>query len=292
MQLCRFIIPTSNVEPRFGLINGKRIYDLSSSGVTSFQQFLSMPLDQAHKFIDGLDVSTMSVYDANETTLVAPIDAQEVWAAGVTYIRSREARVEEAETKDVYQRVYEAQRPELFFKANPRRVVGPGKPIVIRKDSTWDVPEPELALVLNTHMELVGYTVGDDVSSRSIEGENPLYLPQAKVYNDCCALGPAITFVWDVPDPKKLNITLRIFRNGKQAYEGSTDVSQIHRTFDDLSEYLGRDQTFPDGVFLLTGTGIVPPSDFTLKQGDEVEITIDQIGTLRNPVRQGYQKEA
>jgi 2-dehydro-3-deoxy-D-arabinonate dehydratase len=224
----------------------------------------------------------------DSVTLLAPIDRQEVWAAGVTYKRSKVARMEESETAaSVYDKVYEAPRPELFFKATPHRVVGPNQPVRIRADATWNVPEPELTLVLNARMNLVGFTVGNDMSSRDIEGENPLYLPQAKVYDGCCALGPVITLVDSMPPRDEVGIRLVIRRDGKSAFEGSTSIAQMARTFEELIGWLARDNSFPSGVFLLTGTGIVPSSDFTLQPGDVVEITIDGIGTLKNPVVQG-----
>ncbi|MBA3413621.1 MAG: fumarylacetoacetate hydrolase family protein [Chloroflexia bacterium] len=217
-------------------------------------------------------------------TLAAPIDRQEVWAAGVTYLRSRDARMEESTQKSVYDLVYEADRPELFLKATPNRVSGPGEPVAIRADSTWDVPEPELVLAINRDGEIVGYTVGNDVSSRSIEGENPLYLPQAKVYSRCAALGPVVALAWEVPNPSALPIRLSIRRGGAERFAGETSTDQMHRRPDELVAYLFRGNEFPVGAFLMTGTGIVPPSEFTLEAGDEVEITIDGIGSLRNPV--------
>jgi 2-dehydro-3-deoxy-D-arabinonate dehydratase len=220
-------------------------------------------------------------------TLLPPIDRQEVWAAGVTYKRSKVARMEESQgAARFYDLVYEAARPELFFKASPHRVAGPGQPVRIRGDATWNVPEPELTLVLNSRMRLVGFTIGNDMSSRDIEGENPLYLPQAKVYNSCCGLGPWITLAGDMPPRNEIGIQLAVKRAGKVAFHGETSIEQMARTFEDLVGWLARDNSFPDGVFLLTGTGIVPKEDFTLEAGDVVEITIDGIGTLSNPVIQ------
>jgi 2-dehydro-3-deoxy-D-arabinonate dehydratase len=221
-------------------------------------------------------------------SLLAPIDRQEVWAAGVTYKRSKKARMEESQgAARFYDLVYEAPRPELFFKANPHRVSGPGQPVRIRADAKWNVPEPELALVLNSRARLVGFTVGNDMSSRDIEGENPLYLPQAKVYNGCCALGPWITLAGGMPPRDEIGIHLAVKRAGKAAFQGDTSIAEMARTFDDLIGWLARDNSFPDGAFLLTGTGIVPKDDFTLEPDDVVEITIDGIGTLANPVVQG-----
>ena len=225
---------------------------------------------------------------ASAVTLLPPIDRQEVWAAGVTYIRSRTARMEESTgAAACYDKVYEAPRPELFFKAMPYRVVGPDKPVRIRLDAAWNVPEPELALVLNSRMMLVGYTIGNDMSSRDIEGENPLYLPQAKVYDQSCSLGPCITLAEFMPGPEEIGIHLAVLRRHAIVFEGKTNAGQMHRTFRDLIDYLGRDNTFRYGAVLLTGTGIVPDDDFRLKAGDIINITIDGIGTLVNPVVQG-----
>ena len=221
-------------------------------------------------------------------TLLAPIDQQEVWAAGVTYKRSQTARMEESETSaSCYDRVYESPRPELFLKATPHRVSGPGQPLRIRQDATWNVPEPEITCVVNSRLELVGFTVGNDMSSRDIEGENPLYLPQAKVYRQCAGLGPCITLAADMPAREETTIRLEIQRAGETVFQGETNVDQMARTFEGLIEYLGRDQEFPHGVLLMTGTGVVPESDFTLKADDVVHITIDGIGTLTNPIVQG-----
>ena len=222
--------------------------------------------------------------DAPGGAPLAPIVGQEVWAAGVTYRRSLVARAEEAVSADPYERVYTADRPELFFKADARRVRGMGDPVNIRSDSTWDVPEPELAVVCNSGLEIVGYTIGNDVSSRSIEGENPLYLPQAKVYDGCCSLGPSIAPAWDY-SPADRKISLTISRGGQHIFEGATSTSAMRRPIPELVSFLGRDQTFPAGCILLTGTGIVPPPEITLRDGDLVTIRIDGLGELLNPVR-------
>ncbi|REK18649.1 MAG: 2-hydroxyhepta-2,4-diene-1,7-dioate isomerase [Planctomycetota bacterium] len=221
------------------------------------------------------------------TTLLAPIDQHEVWAAGVTYRRSQTARMEESQGAAVfYDQVYEAPRPELFFKATPGRVAGPGQPVRIRSDAQWNVPEPELAVVLNSRLEIVGYTIGNDMSSRDIEGENPLYLPQAKVYDACCGLGPWITLADAMPAREQMKIELVVQRGNAVVFQGETSAAQMARSFEDLVGWLGRDNSFPQGVVLLTGTGIVPPDDFTLAAGDEVRISIAGIGTLANPVEQ------
>ena len=248
----------------------------------SLADLLHLPLAELRSRVDSAATPT----SAGE--VLAPIDGQtEVWAAGVTYKRSEEARVEESATPDIYTRVYRAERPELFFKANPRRVSGPDQPIVVRADSTWDVPEPEVAIVVNAFGEIVGYTIGNDVSSRSIEGENPLYLPQAKVYAGCCALGPGITPVWDVEDPYVLGIRMSIERNGAVHWQGETSMREFARRLDDLVRYLFREDDFPDGVILSTGTALVPETPFTLEAGDMVTIGIDGLGELRNPVIRG-----
>ena len=223
----------------------------------------------------------------DEVTLLPPVDRQEVWAAGVTYTRSKSARMEESEAAaSCYDRVYVSARPELFMKATPHRVVGCGQGIRIREDATWNVPEPELTLVMNSRLELVGFTIGNDMSSRDIEGENPLYLPQAKVYDECCGLGPGIVLAESVTGSESWPIELQISRSGETVFQGTTNVDQMARTFDELVGWLGRDQSFPDGVLLMTGTGIVPGSDFTLQPDDEVKITIGPLGTLTNRVVQ------
>jgi len=272
-------------EPRLGYVEGENVIDVGAAGGPgSLAEALQMSLAELRDRIEAVRRSGATGVPLSSVTLAAPIDQQEIWAAGVTYLRSRDARMEESREKTVYDRVYEADRPELFLKATPNRVSGPGEPVAVRGDSTWDVPEPELALVINSSGEIVGYTVGNDVSSRSIEGENPLYLPQAKVYMCAAAVGPVIALVWEVPDARNLTIRLIIRRGGEVQFEGETSTAQMHRTFEDLVGYLRRYNEFPAGVILMTGTGIVPPSEFTLEDGDEVEIIIDGIGSLRNPV--------
>ncbi|WP_030261480.1 fumarylacetoacetate hydrolase family protein [Streptomyces violens] len=224
----------------------------------------------------------------SDVLLLPPADGlTEVWAAGVTYERSREARIAESTEQSVYERIYDAERPELFFKSVPWRVVTDGEPIAVRDDSPLNVPEPELALVLNRHAETVGYLVADDVSSRSIEGENPLYLPQAKIYAGSTALSAGIVPAWEIGDPSTLKITMTVHRDGAPAYEATTSTAAFHRTPQDLVRHLFHGQPFPDGAVLSTGTGIVPELDFTLADGDVVEIVIDGVGRLANPVRTG-----
>ena len=218
--------------------------------------------------------------------LLAPIVSQEVWAAGVTYFRSRDARMEESQSAgggSFYDRVYSAERPELFFKATAHRVVAPGGAVRIRRDSKWNVPEPELTLVITSSGKIIGYTIGNDMSSRDIEGENPLYLPQAKVYTGCCALGPGI-LVTDEALPASTAIAIKVLRENAEAFIGSTTLESLKRKPQELVDYLFRENSFPTGVFLMTGTGIIPPSEFTLQSGDRIEMTIDPIGTLVNTV--------
>ena len=218
--------------------------------------------------------------------ILAPIVSQEVWAAGVTYHRSRTARVEESRAAgggDFYDRVYTAERPELFFKATPHRVAGPNQAVRIRRDSRWNVPEPELALAVTRHGRVVGYTVGNDMSSRDIEGENPLYLPQAKVYDRSCALGPCVLVAEEML-PASTEIKMEVLRGGGNVFEGATTLAHLRRTPESLVEFLFRDNSFPRGCFLLTGTSIVPPDGFTLQSRDEIRITIEPVGTLVNTV--------
>jgi|SRR5579863_8557689 2-dehydro-3-deoxy-D-arabinonate dehydratase len=222
----------------------------------------------------------------DESEILAPIGAQEVWAAGVTYFKSRDARMEESKAAgggDFYDRVYHAERPELFFKATANRVVGHLGKVAIRRDAKWSVPEPELVLLVSPKGKILGYTVGNDMSSRDIEGENPLYLPQAKVYHRSCALGPCIG-VFPAPLGSSTEIGIEIERGGAAVFAGSVSISAIKRDFASLVEYLYRDNVFPNGCFLFTGTGVVPPDSFTLQVGDEIRISITGIGTLRNVV--------
>jgi 2-dehydro-3-deoxy-D-arabinonate dehydratase len=230
--------------------------------------------------------TALNVRQLIENELLAPIGSQEIWASGVTYFNSKLARQEESEAAgggDFYARVYVAERPELFFKSTPHRCVGSGQPVRIRKDSTWNVPEPELTLLLTSSGKIVGYTIGNDMSSRSIEGENPLYLPQAKTYDGCAALGPCI-YVSEWAFPQEGDIQLVINRNGKPVFEGETSVGQMKRSPEELAGWLFRELSFPNGCYLMTGTGIVPAKDFTLEPGDEIRISIDKIGTLVNVV--------
>lgn len=283
MQLAKFVAsPDGSV--RVGVVDGDLLRPLE--GDARLVDILHSAVPEATA-LDRLDARALPVSLAS-ARLLAPIDAQEVWGAGVTYERSKIARQEESESGgDFYDQVYRADRPELFFKATPSRVVGPGGAIRIRRDTSWCVPEPELALVLNPSLDLVGFTVGNDVSARDIEGRNPLYLPQAKVYDASCALGPVVTLSGSMPPADQLMIRLRISRGGRLVLVSETSTARMARRLDELIAWLGRDNCFPDGAILLTGTGIVPPDDFSLSAGDLVEITIDGIGTLTNPAIQG-----
>lgn len=285
MQLCKAQL--SSGETRVGVVadGHVRFLDLEDYvGMRSLSDVLHS--DNPASVARGLIDDSSSAVPLANVTLQAPIDHQEVWAAGVTYKRSREARERESVgAAHFYDLVYKAERPELFFKATSSRVVGPGGRVHVRRDSRWSVPEPELALVLSPRLKLVGYTIGNDMSARDIEGENPLYLPQAKVYNGSCALGPVVTLADSLPVPN-VGILLSIDRRGTKVFEGSTSISQMARSFDDLITWLGRDNSFPHGVILLTGTGIVPPDDFSLAAGDMVSIEITGIGRLTNLVEQ------
>ena len=266
-----------------GLLDQGRVVELD---VGSLGSLWSLPVDELRKRLDAASGPERAL---SEVDVLAPIDGRtEVWACGVTYEISREARVEESEqSADVYQRVYDAERPELFFKSAAWRVVGDGGTIAVRSDSVLDVPEPEVALVVNASGDIVGYTICNDVSSRSIEGENPLYLPQAKIYLGACALGPMVRPVWEVADPYALAIQLTIRRGGSVGWHGTASTAQLHRRYEDLVSYLMRADLHPDGVVLSTGTCLVPPAPFTLEAGDVVEIAIDEIGKLTNPVTRG-----
>lgn len=272
MYLTRHATPTG---PRWA-VNGRFLPAGLQMGA-----LMALPAPTLTALLDALEPAGAPA----EGDLLAPIEQDvEVWGAGVTYLRSRDARKAESATADVYQKVYEAERPEVFFKAAGWRVSGPNASIRIRRDTTWNVPEPELTLAINAHNEIIGYTVGNDVSSRDIEGQNPLYLPQAKTYNGSCALGPGIRIAG--PEAMSaLSIRLRIERAGAVVFQGDTSTNQMKRSFQELAEYLCRELAFPYGAFLMTGTGIVPPDDFTLQPGDVVSITIGE-DTLRNPVAQ------
>ncbi len=283
MKLCRFLAPGA-ATPAVGLtLDGATVLDLSSVGVTDLTELLDAP--DLPALLQSLVAKSPRSLALEAVRLLAPVEQQEIWAAGVTYLRSKKARMEESDfSATAYDRVYEAPRPELFFKALGHKVVADGAPVGIRADARWNVPEPELALVLNRRGQLVGYAVGNDMSSRDIEGENLLYLPQAKVYDRSCAIGPFITVGVSEATARTWSISVRIARGGVEVFAGATQISQIKRTFDELIGWLTRSQTFPTGAVLFTGTGVVPANDFTLAAGDDVEIAISGIGTLRNSV--------
>jgi len=285
MQLAK--LQNSEGQPAVGKIDGDSIVllNLSAAGFRSLADLLAaknVPQAAAQVPETGERIALASA------RLLPPIDAQEVWAAGVTYKRSQTARMEESEAAaSCYDRVYASPRPEIFFKATPHRVRGTGDALRIRSDATWNVPEPELTLVISPALQIVGFTIGNDMSSRDIEGDNPLYLPQAKMYNQCCGLGPWITLADAMPARDRIEIGMKIFRSEECIFDQATSVSQMARTFESLVEWLGRDNSFPNGAFLLTGTGIVPNSDFTLAVADRVDIQISGIGTLSNTIVQG-----
>lgn len=279
MQLCK--VRRDDGSTAVGLVEGDHVRLLR--GPQKLADILHAPGPEA--VVGSLLDSSARSLPLDPARLVAPIDGQEVWAAGVTYIRSKKARERESEgAARFYDLVYTAPRPELFFKATPRRVVGPGQPVRVRRDARWSVPEPEVALVISPDLRIVGYTIGNDMSSRDIEGENPLYLPQAKVYDGACALGPVVLLAGHLPPPEQTTIRLSIARSGATVFEGTTTVAAMARSFADLVSWLGRENSFPDGVILLTGTGIVPADDFTLLPGDNVSIDVTGIGRLQNPV--------
>jgi 2-dehydro-3-deoxy-D-arabinonate dehydratase len=282
MKICRF--KNKQNEIRVGLVvEDQTLIDLTAGGVARLSAILESadPAGELRK----LAVRELPRVAMGEARLCAPVDRQEVWAAGVTYLRSKAARMEESQfSANAYDRVYDAERPEIFFKALAEKVVGPDEPVGIRHDSRWSVPEPELALVLNSRGQIVGHTVGNDMSSRDIEGQNLLYLPQAKIYDRSCALGPWITLGTPEAAVREWKIKVGIRRGDDTVFAGETSVDQIKRGFEELAGYLFRSQVFPGGAVLLTGTGVVPPDTFTLREKDEITIEISGIGSLRNTV--------
>ena len=282
MKICRFTHGDSAV--RLGLVADETtVVDLTPAGITTLQNVLEAgdPVALLQSAADG-PLPRLALADV---VLRAPVERQEVWAAGVTYLRSKAARMEESDfSATAYDRVYSADRPEIFFKALAEKVAAPGETVGIRRDARWSVPEPELALVLNSRGALVGCTIGNDMSSRDIEGENLLYLPQAKTYDRSCALGPWILLGATEAKARDWAVRLEILRAGRPAFAGTTSIGQIKRSFTELAGYLFRSQTFAQGAVLLTGTGIVPPDDFTLQPGDVVGIDISGIGRLQNTV--------
>ena len=282
MKICRFKNTTDEV--RIGLVaDDSTLLDLTPAGITELFPLLESEnsVTQLHQ----LAKNNLPRVGLAEVKLLAPLERQEVWVAGVTYFRSKTARMEESDfSATAYDRVYSAERPEIFFKSLAEKVVGTGEPVGIRKDARWNVPEPELALVMNSRGKIVGYTIGNDMSSRDIEGENLLYLPQAKTYHRSCALGPWITLGMTEAAAREWKIKIEIRREGQSMFAGETSVGQIKRSFDELAGFLFRSQMFPHGVVLLTGTGIVPADNFTLRERDMIAIEISGIGLLQNPV--------
>jgi 2-dehydro-3-deoxy-D-arabinonate dehydratase len=282
-RLCRFTAgPHADV--RIGLVEADSVRDLAGLGVHRLHDLLERgDLDEQ---IARARRATLPEWPLEQVRLWTPVESQEVWAAGVTYLRSKQARMDESDfSARAYDHVYEAARPEIFFKSVPGKVVSPGEPVGIRRDARWNVPEPELTLVIDSSGSIVGFTIGNDMSSRDIEGENLLYLPQAKIYAASCAIGPWVVVGLREDDARQWTIHLEIDRGGARVFAGETRVDQIKRTFGDLVAYLFRSQAFPGGAMLLTGAGIVPPDSFTLAEGDRVRITISGIGTLENPVK-------
>lgn len=281
MKVCRF--QTAHHGPRLGILQDEDIIDLALAGIDHLSDLLELAAPATR--LAELARRGLPRVACTQAQLLQPIDRQEVWAAGVTYSRSKSARMEESNfSANAYDRVYDAPRPEIFFKSLPEKVISPGDAVGIRRDAKWNVPEPELALVLNSRGEVAGYTIGNDMSSRDIEGENLLYLPQAKTYHRSCAVGPCIVFGATEAEARDWTVGVSIDRAGVNVFTGETSVGRIKRTFGELAEWLFRCQRFPHGALLLTGTGVVPPNEFTLEDGDQIRIDISGIGTLSNPV--------
>lgn len=301
MRFVRFNLPQSG--PRLGYLNQEeQVIDLTGATEGRISSFLEL-LEESRK--EGFSTAAFTEeacrnetdstkysyaelaqlpFDQKKPHLILPLVPPEVWAAGVTYKRSVEARMEESQVKDVYDRVYIADRPEIFFKSTAARVVGHGDTIGLRSDSKCTVPEPELGLVLGPELKIIGYIIGDDVTSRDVEGENPLYLPQAKIFNNSCSLGPIIATVDEIADPYNMEIKCEIYRDRDLVFSGEANTSQLNRKFEKLIDYLGRNNPVFPGTILLTGTCIVPPETFTLISGDIVNISIDHLGVLTNQV--------
>ncbi len=282
VKLCRF--NKQNTVPRIGLVaDDSSLLDLTSTGLAKMSSVIEA--DDPFAAIQQFVIENPPRLKLSELNLLAPVEQQEVWAAGVTYLRSKTARMEESEfSANAYDRVYAAERPEIFFKSLSEKVVSTREAVGIRRDAKWNVPEPELALVLNSHGKVAGYTIGNDMSSRDIEGENLLYLPQAKTYHRSCALGPWIVLGPTEAEAREWTIKIEIRRGGNSVFAGETSVGQIKRRFEELAEFLFRCQVFPHGAVLLTGTGVVPPDQFTLNSGDHVRIEVSGIGVLENNV--------
>ncbi|MDQ0219476.1 fumarylacetoacetate hydrolase [Peribacillus cavernae] len=290
MRIIRYI-NERNQKQLAALSKSDEIYDLPFEDFLSFINGMKRENQSPLEFINKLiNQKSEPKRNMKDVTVTIPIDAPEVWAAGVTYEKSKEARNYEAtqgklDSQTFYDKVYDAERPEIFFKSTAARTVGPNDPVNLRSDSNWQIPEPELGLVIDKSGEVIGYTIGNDMSCRDIEGENPLYLPQAKMWKNSCSIGPAILLEEAVTDPYELKIICRIYRNEHIVFEGEAQVSQLKRKLDQLVDYLILDNQVFDGTVLLTGTCIVPPNEFTLKDNDRVEIEIPRIGVLSNPVK-------
>lgn len=294
MKICRFTTKEFQ-STHLGVLTdqGDQVVDLTSLGNDSFNSFSAMVLESER---EGIGVSSyirsllersgnLQKLELSKVVLKIPFNPPEVWGAGITYLRSRDAREVETSLKGLYNYVYDAKRPEIFFKTTGLRCVGPGEDVGIRSDSKWSVPEPELTVVFGSNHRVIGYTIGNDMSARDIEGENPLYLPQAKIFKNCCALGPVVTTADEIPDPRRLEIKMTISRNGKIVFEGSVSTSKLKRTLDELVGYLKSNNILAPCSAFMTGVGIVPPDDFTLIDNDLIEIDMEKIGKLRNTAR-------
>jgi 2-dehydro-3-deoxy-D-arabinonate dehydratase len=280
--LCRFTAAPHR-DIRIGLVEAGSVRDLTATGVRRLDELLERA--DVGEWLARARDARLPEWSLDHVRLLTPVESQEIWAAGVTYLRSKQARMGESDfSARAYDHVYEAARPEIFFKSVPEKVVSPGEPVGIRRDARWNVPEPELTLVINSSGSLVGFTIGNDMSSRDIEGENLLYLPQAKIYTGSCAIGPWIVVGASEADVRQWTIGLEIRGAGAAVFAAETSVDRIKRTFDELIDYLFRSQTFPRGALLLTGAGMAPPDSFTLAEGDRVRIAISGIGALENPV--------
>ncbi|GGB53073.1 2-hydroxyhepta-2,4-diene-1,7-dioate isomerase [Lentibacillus populi] len=299
MRIIRFL--NNNEKPTLGVLTSQQ--QVSLLPYSDFMELVNdaenkkcTPLKLVQQIIDKTGTTEVFIYD--ELNLLTPIAAPEVWASGVTYFKSRQARNYEASngnsdsSQTFYDKVYDAERPELFMKSTEARTIGPNKHLNIRSDSKWQIPEPEVGVVINKKGRILGYTIGNDMSSRDIEGENPLYLPQAKIWKNSCSIGPAIVLAESVPDPYNLEIRLCIYREGMKIVEESANTNQLKRKYEELVTYLTKDNLIFDGTVLLTGTSIVPPNEFTLQDGDRIEIEVPEIGVLANPVKKLISKES
>ncbi|MBC7331051.1 MAG: fumarylacetoacetate hydrolase family protein [Synergistetes bacterium] len=288
MKMVRFRL---NEKAHLGVCLGEEVIDISEINGKRFQSILDLLIEakeegkRLEEKLEELLNKNLPTYPLKSLKLLKPIEPPEIWGAGVTYKRSEEEREKETGIKGIYNMVYRAKRPEIFFKATNHRCVGPDEEVGIRGDSNWTVPEPELAFLIGFDKEIVGFTIGNDISARDIEGANPLYLPQAKIFEACCAIGPSIVTVDEVGIEPKLKIECRIYRNEELIFHGETSTENMKRSINEIKEYLCRYNPIPPGTLCLTGTGIVPPEDFALMEGDLIEITIENIGTLRNKAK-------